>query len=60
MHNDLLHLSLQLLIISRYYGEYVNQADIYIGFGHPHLCDIPGLVTSNNLCIGLIPRLETF
>ena len=46
-------------IISHYYGEYVNQADIYIGFGHPHLCDIPGLVTSNtDLYFTTVPSLD--
>lgn len=33
-------------IVARYYGEYIQPTDIYIGFGRPTVFDVPMLVTS--------------
>lgn len=46
-------------IINRYYGEYVDATDIYIGFGRPAVFDVPMLVTSQtDLYYTAVPSLE--
>jgi tuberculosinol/isotuberculosinol synthase len=46
-------------IVKRYYGEYVNPTDIYIGFGRPTVFDVPMLVTSlTDLYYTVAPSLD--
>ncbi len=46
-------------IVTRYYGEYVEPTDMYIGFGRPTVFDVPMLVTSQtDLYYTVVPSLD--